>query len=298
MSVDLALDGLAARIAEHVQRRLGIAVSGSATEILGGEFAAIRFDDLPRPNGFSLVLTNSSKAVIVETVFDRFSRSLIENLGNFEEEDLANWKSICTSVQDTGSTLTIVVNGNVVDPYAMNSSEIWESFSIESQIKLRPGLSRIDAAIACATGVATLLFTLVTVEELDSEEFTDDFELPTLGEEEGRKLRVSINRYERSRKNRATCLSIYGPTCFSCGLNFDEFYGNLGTGYIEVHHRNPVSLMGGSYRLDPKKDLVPLCANCHRMVHRQWPPVTPENLKEIVISQKNECEKKLPNGEI
>jgi len=57
-------------------------------------------------------------------------------------------------------------------------------------------------------------------------------------------------------------------------------YGELGEGFVEVHHIVPVSQMGGSYRIDPVRDLVPLCSNCHSMVHRTDPPMRPEALRE------------------
>uniref|UniRef100_UPI0004A48CA4 HNH endonuclease n=1 Tax=Vibrio parahaemolyticus TaxID=670 RepID=UPI0004A48CA4 len=43
----------------------------------------------------------------------------------------------------------------------------------------------------------------------------------------------------------------------------------VGEGYIHIHHKVPVSQLGTSTLVDPEKDLVPLCANCHAMVHRK-----------------------------
>jgi predicted HNH restriction endonuclease len=44
--------------------------------------------------------------------------------------------------------------------------------------------------------------------------------------------------------------------------------------------------MGEEYRLNPKTDLVPLCSNCHSMVHTESPPITPEKLKQIVTESR------------
>lgn len=47
----------------------------------------------------------------------------------------------------------------------------------------------------------------------------------------------------------------------------EAIYGELGTGYIEAHHKVPVALIeeGETTKLS---DLAALCANCHRMIHR------------------------------
>ena len=37
-----------------------------------------------------------------------------------------------------------------------------------------------------------------------------------------------------------------------------------------------------NYRLDPINDLIPVCPNCHAMLHRRCPPYTPEELKNML----------------
>ena len=95
--------------------------------------------------------------------------------------------------------------------------------------------------------------------------------------------RVAVNRYERSLANRAAAIAIHGAFCHVCGFDFAEFYGLMGEGFIEVHHRIPVSRMGEGYVVSPEEDLVPLCANCHQMVHREDPPVAVEELKDQLV---------------
>lgn len=55
--------------------------------------------------------------------------------------------------------------------------------------------------------------------------------------------------------------------CEVCGFDFERVYGEHGAGYIEIHHREPLAITG----LTETKlaDLAPLCANCHRMIHRR-----------------------------
>ena len=67
-----------------------------------------------------------------------------------------------------------------------------------------------------------------------------------------------------------------------CGKDFEEQYGSIGKGFIHVHHLTPISSIGKEYKLNIDKDLVPVCPNCHYMLHRKDPPYTPEELKEIL----------------
>ena len=75
--------------------------------------------------------------------------------------------------------------------------------------------------------------------------------------------------YERKPKLRQQAILIHGTTCFGCGFNFKKFYGDYAEGFIHIHHVKPVSEFAGPMVVDPETDLVPLCANCHSVVHRK-----------------------------
>ncbi|WP_084866987.1 HNH endonuclease [Prescottella equi] len=69
-------------------------------------------------------------------------------------------------------------------------------------------------------------------------------------------------------------------SCEVCGFDFSRAYPGRGDGYIEVHHRVPLHVSGEiENSLD---DLVLLCANCHRMIHRASTWLTPEELGQIL----------------
>lgn len=67
------------------------------------------------------------------------------------------------------------------------------------------------------------------------------------------------------------------PLCEACGFDFEHVYGAVGSGYIEVHHRLPLHVSGP--RTTRLADLVLLCSNCHRMIHRSKDWLTPEQLR-------------------
>ena len=56
-------------------------------------------------------------------------------------------------------------------------------------------------------------------------------------------------------------------SCETCGFDFEDAYGDLGDGYIHVHHKVPLHFSGQvENTLD---DLILVCANCHVMIHRR-----------------------------
>lgn len=85
--------------------------------------------------------------------------------------------------------------------------------------------------------------------------------------EGGRKVYIS-SRTERNKGLRDDAIRIHGASCMACGFDFGKFYGPWGYGFAEVHHLVPFKIDAQKRETDPRRDLVVLCANCHRMVHR------------------------------
>ena len=83
-----------------------------------------------------------------------------------------------------------------------------------------------------------------------------------------------VTTHERNKALREECIRYYAEKnggrigCEACGMTFAEKYGEIGAGYIEIHHLNPISQTDSVHTVDPKTDLIPLCANCHAMIHR------------------------------
>jgi hypothetical protein len=106
---------------------------------------------------------------------------------------------------------------------------------------------------------------------------------------EGNRISVLVNRYERNPKNRKICIRHYGAICKACDFDFSATYGDIGIGYIHVHHLHPLAGSDGKAKIpDPIKDFSPVCPNCHEMLHRGDPlhPKTIEQLKEIIARVK------------
>jgi hypothetical protein len=98
---------------------------------------------------------------------------------------------------------------------------------------------------------------------------------------EGASKSIIVNAYERDPNARKDCLKKYGYDCQICGLNFESEFGMLGKEYIHVHHRIPLADIGEEYIVNPSEDLIPLCPNCHAMIHRRKPALKVQELIQI-----------------
>ncbi|WP_321506949.1 EVE domain-containing protein [uncultured Methanoregula sp.] len=99
-----------------------------------------------------------------------------------------------------------------------------------------------------------------------------DLDLETFEEEQRAKEGGSAyyygKHYERDPNNRKAAIKYHGTQCSVCGFDFSRMYKQRGQGFIEIHHVKPISTYEKEMEVDPKNDLVPVCANCHRMIHR------------------------------
>ena len=86
---------------------------------------------------------------------------------------------------------------------------------------------------------------------------------------EGKKVAFYTTKYERNKSNRDKALKIHGYSCCICNINFKESYGEIGEGFIHVHHVKPLYSLDEEVVIDPTKDLVPVCPNCHAIIHRR-----------------------------
>jgi predicted HNH restriction endonuclease len=105
---------------------------------------------------------------------------------------------------------------------------------------------------------------------------------------EGTQIIVRTKVYKRSSKLRRQAIDYYTTSdnrikCKVCSFDFEEFYGKLGHGFIEIHHQKPVFQFDGDDEQRTIKqaleNVIPVCSNCHRMIHRSR--VNPLSLLQI-----------------
>ena len=92
-------------------------------------------------------------------------------------------------------------------------------------------------------------------------------------------------RKQRNRTLRNQCAERDHYTCQVCGFNFERAYGERGKGFIEIHHKKPISSYDGEHeiRLD---ELVALCSNCHSMIHYGGRLLEIDELKDSLVTYK------------
>lgn len=84
-----------------------------------------------------------------------------------------------------------------------------------------------------------------------------------------RKMRLHLRIERDDRKLIQEVKKRKGCICECCKIDFEETYGQIGKGYIEAHHKQPIhQLKGKVIKLDAEKDFIVLCSNCHKMIHK------------------------------
>ena len=116
---------------------------------------------------------------------------------------------------------------------------------------------------------------------------------------EGTQAIVKTKVYKRSSKLREKAIQFYTVDdrikCQACCFDFEEFYGEYGKNFIEIHHQKPVFQFKGDDLertiKEALENVIPVCSNCHRMIHRKRDdPLSLEQLKDYVQQDLDFCE--------
>ena len=203
---------------------------------------------------------------------DKYGVSFVDTISASTKEQKINFCNYWDKLKILNSKMLISINDkNVSKEEFCDFPEKWEKIKIkfskipfydeEKEDKTQKLIDYIELVCAMVLSLCEISFT---------------------GEVEGNQKIVVSKQYERNPLNRKLCLMLKGYKCAVCGFEFEKVYGPIGKNYIEVHHLIPVSMLGNNYQIDPAKDLVPLCSNCHSMAHRKSPPYSVEELKSFM----------------
>lgn len=106
---------------------------------------------------------------------------------------------------------------------------------------------------------------------------------------EGAKKQIIVNAYERNPLARHKCIQIHGSKCLICGFDFGAFYGADFEGKIHVHHIKPLHLIDDAYEVNPEHDLVPVCPNCHMVLHSKQEGIfSIEEVQQMIAKNKED----------
>ena len=231
----------------------------------------IRLAQIPTPHGFTMRIYDDYLSWKIELNLDIFTAPLISAMQRRYLERKIGLESYLELAKVKNNDFSLAINGNS-DPSAVTDE--WQDINFvlaKSYFSEDSEFSTLSAVLL--DFMCIVLFLLIE----DTEWTTSNID----GDEEGAVYSAIVKKYERSRYNRALCLKYYGFMCRGCGDKLAEKYGPIGSDVIHVHHIFPVSQMGGSYQLNPIKDLIPLCPNCHTIVHRKTPVLDLNSLKAL-----------------
>jgi 5-methylcytosine-specific restriction enzyme A len=210
-----------------------------------------------------------------------YASTLLKKMNHSNQEQRTAFSVFADSLRSKGAVIDLVINDesfDATDPHSWPDK--WSEINFKMK-KIGLVLEKeteydFSEAFPWTTGFFGMTLALLPLEEISGSEIT--------GEVEGDQFFERVKRYERSRINRAACIEVNGDSCKICGFSFGGTYGEHGEGFIHVHHIIPMSQMSESYYLNPAKDLIPVCPNCHSMLHRRKKVLLPEGLKNIITA--------------
>lgn len=250
-----------------------------SAQTMGYEFDAHNNDDL---NFFSRKLSVLKRAIgnavwVIQGVRDG-KKTAYSLCGSYIADQV--------DVEDSFSNLYVITGHRIKEfspPVPLNNLDWFPAF-LKSQANFSFGFSRIndETVIQALTALQSSVGASgefgfegrawVFQEEADLDE-------PLV---EGASFTVRVNAFERNPIARKKCIEHYGANCSICGFNFGVTYGASAEGYIHIHHLKPLASIGSEYIVDPIKDLRPVCANCHAVIHLRQPPYTIKEIKSML----------------
>lgn len=194
-----------------------------------------------------------------------------------KDGSLAAAKSWLNPKKDKGGVtsgfLKLVENGRLdISLEALVLQNPWRKLFSQSELEMAENrLKRFGFKMALLKDQAS---TVLIPEEIEEKGMS----------EEGARTKILVNKYERDLQARKKCLEHYGNKreCQICKFSFRHKYGKAFEKVIHVHHLRPIATIGKQYKLDPHRDLLPVCPNCHAAVHQRNPPYTPQEMKKIL----------------
>jgi len=259
-------------VAQRVSNLLDLSIE--AQEVGNSQRLDVRVDGLDRPHGFFIQCWSGLSFVYANLELDSLAGGLLRVLSSAGAQEWEEFLSTLASLAKVGYRIEVRLDGSTMRaaPKSEVSSFEMSAKSIEWQGDVNLAVADLGAALAAA---------FMSMLPLDNPDL-DPAGSPNDWKIEGSRSRMLRNHYERSRSNRALAILAHGTACMVCGFDFERNYGPFGKGYVEIHHLTPVHLMETPRVVNPLDELVPLCSNCHSMVHRVDPPIPPDTLREIL----------------
>lgn len=219
--------------------------------------------------------------IIIEVIPERYAAFSINDMGKASIGKKNNFIEYAKILEAMDARIEFFINDKLCDLKTFNEWPTeWNKYRLRLSkspvYKEQEEFDELTITIKWMKIVVGMFLSLLNVVPIEDNNYM-----------EGGVKKVEINRYERNPINRELCLAFNGYCCAICGFDFEKTYGAIGHDYIHVHHIIPVSRMKEAYEINPVKDLIPVCPNCHAMLHRKEPPLLPEELRVMLENMTN-----------
>ena len=250
----------------------------------GDPWYLLRPAGVPADHAFAVRATMRWRRIVVAFEPGKFAGDLLAAMGDADSTGRSAFRSVLAECSSRGADIEFRVNDQPCDPQREETWPVrWSRVTLTLQSRIDPEVRDSEQPFGDALHWSRLfvagVLALLPVQPSEAEE-----QSPIVGYAEGAATTGQSTRYERDRRNRAAAIAIWGCKCRACGLDFGERYGDDAKGFIEVHHTTPVSVVKPGTVVNPARDLVPLCANCHAVAHRREPPFTVEEIRSMLQS--------------
>lgn len=219
---------------------------------------------------------SSGVRIIIEADPQRHAAGMLKDMASASSEKKALFIGYRDAFIQKGFNVKILVNNSEMD--FSEWAENWNNLHIRITKILDDERPFDVVAEESAVHTAGMMLSLLNIVPIDIEE---------TGFADGKAVKTLSTRYERNPLNRELCLQTRGYNCCICGFDFEKKYGVIGRHFIHVHHVEQLALADGPHVINPAVDLMPVCPNCHAMLHTQTPPLLPEQLKKIIMENEN-----------
>jgi len=273
----------AQRLARFVSTETGLACHVQhGIDPDGDQRFLLRPAGVPTDYAFSVRTTIRWRRIVVTFEPGRFAGDLLLAMGGADATGRTAFRTVLRECSNRGAGVEFRVNGQACDPEEEETwPKRWTRVSLTLKSQFEPTGEESEPGFADALEWSRLgMAAVVALLPMESEEPEEPASV--LGFPEGEASIQRITRYERDRRNRAAAIAIWGSKCQACGVDFGARYGEVADGFIEVHHTTPVSKMEPGTIVNPARDLVPLCPNCHAVAHRRDPPFSVQEIRGML----------------
>lgn len=262
-------------IVNTVYNSIGVQIRGSKSPVEVRKALVFWFENYDRGAGPTFTIHPTGlKWHTVILKFGVYASPCIQHIASHAEPEA--YQLAHALVEQLGEDYNLKINSQE----NQSSWEVTGDLTIEVKRKVSNQQDEEDLLESIHQIMIPLIAAMAELIGYSIEDKEDEHGDDTAGHIDGTLSRSVILRRERNPRNRLLCLKIHGEQCGVCGEDPKMVYGNDLGAILEVHHIEPLSEAETPKAYNPREDLIPLCPNCHRAIHKRKPAMLPSELKE------------------